>query len=63
MFKSSQSLARALGLGLLALAAAPAWSGTSAEVAEFGPNPGRLRMFQYRPDTPRAPAPLSLIHI
>ncbi|MBK7543600.1 MAG: PHB depolymerase family esterase [Candidatus Competibacter sp.] len=58
MFKSSQSLARALGLGLLALAAAPAWSGTSAEVAEFGPNPGRLRMFQYRPDTPRAPAPL-----
>lgn len=58
MFDSSQRLARALGLGLLALAVAPAWSGTSAEVTDFGPNPGRLRMFQYRPDAPRTPAPL-----
>jgi poly(hydroxyalkanoate) depolymerase family esterase len=36
----------------------PAWSGVLEEVAEFGANPGHLRLFQYRPDSLKTPAPL-----
>ena len=44
--------------GFLSLPCAPVGAGTVDEVAEFGPNPGHLRMFRYRPDALRAPAPL-----
>lgn len=50
--------AGALLAGILALPFSPARAGTAGEVAGFGPNPGDLRMFQYRPDSLRSPAPL-----
>ncbi len=53
-----QSVASGLLAGLLLISAGPVRSGMPAEVREFGSNPGGLRMFQYRPETLRAPAAL-----
>ncbi len=50
--------AGAVLLGSLTLPGVPVWAGTAGEVPEFGSNPGHLRMYYYRPDPPRAPAPL-----
>ncbi len=45
-------------LGILTLSGISIRAGTVGETPEFGSNPGHLRMFHYRPDTLRAPAPL-----
>jgi poly(hydroxyalkanoate) depolymerase family esterase len=43
---------------LLGIGADAAAAGTFTEVAEFGSNPGNLRMFKYLPDRLQNPAPL-----
>lgn len=45
-------------LAVLTLSGGAVRAGTTGEVIEFGPNPGRLRLFYYRPDALPAPAPL-----
>lgn len=37
------------------------WAGTTAEIADFGSNPGQLKMFRYIPDGLRGPAPLVVV--
>src|SRR5712691_6723851 len=54
--------ALAMGLVMIALTSS-AFAGTTAEVAEFGSNPGNLRMFKYVPDSLRAsPALVVALH-
>lgn len=58
MSKRIQISTRALLAGLLLLFTGSARAGATAEIKDFGPNPGGLRMVHYRPDTLRTPPAL-----
>jgi poly(3-hydroxybutyrate) depolymerase len=47
--------------GVCLVAAAPAQAATLTQITGFGPNPGNLAMYSYRPDGPPAGRPLVVL--
>lgn len=48
-------------MAALLILSRPSLAGVAAEVANFGSNPGQLKMFRYIPDRLRQPAPLVVV--